>query len=515
MSTLLNRPWLVLGAGALVIGGIVAAQNLKPGQPIFGQYNTANLRPAGLNTGVDMTTLKSLDSTFAALSEAAAQGVVFITSIENKSSNDPMAQLRGQKSGSGFVYRADGWIVTNDHVVAGEEKVKVVLADGRELTGRVVHANDPQLDLAVVKVDQGGLPTLGLADSSKVRVGQLALAIGAPFGLEDTVTIGHISALGRPGQIPDTSTGQWRVYSGLIQTDASINPGNSGGPLINVDGDVIGVNSAINSPNGTSAGIGFAIPSNIVKAVADELVATGKFDRGMLGVNPRDLKPYEKKKFNLPGGAYAINVEPTSAAYKAGIRNDDIVTAIDGTQVTGEVDLRIAMYKSAPKKSSQVTFVRAGQSKTVTVTLEAPKTEPVTRRPNNNNPGSPFGQLPDRFFEQQPDTNEPDPRETPRQGKPKLGVMVQQIDATAKQQFNLPNDAKGIVVATVNSGSFAQKVDLKPGDVITEINGKAVTTVAELSEAMAGVTWGDSITLKFTRYAGGSKSSYSVSVPFE
>src|SRR5262249_10924861 len=150
------------------------------------------------------------------------------------------SQLQGMKSGSGFVYRSDGWIVTNEHVVAGYDSVKVVLADGREVTGKVSHANDPQLDLAVVKVEDGNLPTLALADSSKVGVGQMALAIGAPFGLEDTVTIGHVSAIGRPGAIPDMSARTMRVYSGLIQTDASINPGNSGGPLINVDGDVIG-----------------------------------------------------------------------------------------------------------------------------------------------------------------------------------------------------------------------------------------------------------------------------------
>ena len=221
MSNILNRPWLIVGASVLVVGGVVLAQNMKPGPAVFGG-NVVQLKPAGLSTGVNISSLKQLDDTFSALSEAASQAAVYITTdTKDKSANDPMAMLQGGKSGSGFIYRSDGWIVTNDHVVAGSDKVKVVLADGRELIGKVTQANDQQLDLAVIKVDEKDLPTLAFADSSKIRVGQIAMAIGAPFGLEDTVTIGHISAMGRPGLIPDPSTGKVRAYSGLIQTDAA------------------------------------------------------------------------------------------------------------------------------------------------------------------------------------------------------------------------------------------------------------------------------------------------------
>ncbi|MBS1724874.1 MAG: PDZ domain-containing protein [Armatimonadetes bacterium] len=512
MKNALNRPWLILGAGALVIGGVVLGQNLKPGPSIFGNNSPIQLRPAGLNTGVDISNLKALDSTYSALAEAASQAAVFITTeTSTKSDSDVMSQLQGAKSGSGFVYRSDGWIVTNDHVVAGYDKVKVVLADGRELTGKVTRANDPQLDLAVVKVDEKDLPTLGVADSSKVRVGQMAMAIGAPFGLEDTVTIGHVSAIGRPGLIPDATTGQVRAYSGLIQTDASINPGNSGGPLIDVNGDVIGVNSAINSPNGTNAGIGFAIPANVVKVVADELITTGKFDRGLLGINPRDLKPYEKKKLSMSGGAYSLSVQKDSAAGKAGIKEGDIVTAIDNVPIGGEIDLRVAMYRHSPNQSVNVTYVRGGQTKTVTVKLDAPQPEPATR---SNGSRTPFGNDPNGFFDRMPRQNDDNGAPSTPSTKPKLGVMVQQVDPTARKQYNLPEDAKGVVVATVNDGSFASKVNILAGDVITEINGKPVATVADLTEAMSGVNWGDQVTIKFVRFKNGGRSSYSVTVPF-
>jgi len=513
MSNILNRPWLILGAGALVVGGVVLGQTIKSGQPILGGNNPVHLQAAGLNTGVDLTKIKELDATFVALSEAASQAVVFITAESpDKSPTDTMSQLQGSKSGSGFIYRSDGWIVTNDHVVAGFDKVKVVLADGRELTGKVTRANDSQLDLAMIKVDEKDLPALGLADSGSIRLGQMAMAIGAPFGLDDSVTFGHVSAMGRVGLIPDPSTGQSRAYSGLIQTDASINPGNSGGPLLDMNGDVIGVNSAINSSSGASAGIGFAIPSNIVRAVADELISTGKFDRGLMGVQPRDLKPFEKKKYNLTGGAFAQTVDQKFPAYKAGIREKDIITSVDNKPVTGEVDLRIVMYNHSPNQSVNVTYVRDGKTTTVPVKLEAPAPEP-TQPLRNDRQVMPFGNAPDQFG--QPfDRGQNQPDSTPRMGKPKLGVLVQQIDATSRKQFNLPSDQNGVVVANVNDGSFASKVNLQPGDVILEINGKKVSTVDDLTLALSGTNWGDQVSLKFVRFKGGSRSEYTVTVPF-
>lgn len=515
MSNILNRPWLIVGASVLVVGGVVLAQNMKPGPAVFGG-NVVQLKPAGLSTGVNISSLKQLDDTFSALSEAASQAAVYITTdTKDKSANDPMAMLQGGKSGSGFIYRSDGWIVTNDHVVAGSDKVKVVLADGRELIGKVTQANDQQLDLAVIKVDEKDLPTLAFADSSKIRVGQIAMAIGAPFGLEDTVTIGHISAMGRPGLIPDPSTGKVRAYSGLIQTDASINPGNSGGPLIDINGDVLGINSAINSSSGASAGIAFAIPSNVVKVVADELIATGKFDRGMMGVDPRDLKPFEKKKLNLNGGAYAKGIQEGTPASKSGIKQGDIITAIDNMPIAGEIDLRIAMYKHAPKQTVSVTYLHDGQTKTTNVTLEAPAVQPVQKMPQQQQ--NPFGNGEGDQLFGQPDQNggQGDGAPEAQSGKPRLGVTVQQIDGTARQQYSLPNDQNGVVVSSVADGSFASKVNLQSGDVILSINGKSVSTVTDLTDSMASVKWGDQVTLKFTRFANGKPTQFTVTVPFK
>lgn len=513
MSNAFNRPWLVFGVGALVVGGVVAAQNFRPTTKLFGA-NPIRLQPAGINTGVDLSNLKQLDATFSALAEAASQGVVFIAGeATDKPSTDPMVAMQGSKSGSGFIYRSDGWIVTNDHVVNGYDKVKVVLGDGREVTGKVTRANDPQLDLALVKVDERDLPALSLADSSKIRLGQIAMAIGAPFGLDDSVTFGHVSAMGRPGAIPDPSTGQVRVYSGLIQTDAAINPGNSGGPLLNIDGEVIGVNSAINSQTGSNAGIGFAIPANVVRAVADELISSGKFDRGLLGVNPRDLKPFEKKQLNMQGGAYAVAVDESTPAYKAGIREKDIVTAIDGQPVSGEIDLRVAMYRSAPGKTVQVTYIRNGKTNTTNVKLVAPQIEANTQPRVNRQeqfPNSPF-----EFFNEDPKKGDNAPNTAPRNAKPKLGVMVQQVDANARQQFGLPSDASGVVIAAVTDGSFASKVNLQPGDVLVEVNGKKLSVVDDVTAAMAGVNWGDQVSVKFVRYKNGSRSEYTVAVPFK
>ncbi len=514
MNNFLNKPWLVLSAGALIVGGIVFAQNFKPGSTVFAG-NTAVMESAGLNTGVDMSALKHLDETFASLSEAASQAAVFITSdTSDANGNDAMKQLQGGKSGSGFIYRSNGWIVTNDHVVSGLDKVKVVLADGREMIGKVTHANDPQLDLAVVKVDADNLPSLDLGDSSKIRVGQFVLAVGAPFGLEDTVTIGHISALGRPGMIPDPQTGQYRAYSGLIQTDASVNPGNSGGPLITIDGDVVGVNSAINSPSGTNAGIAFAIPSNVVRVVADEMISTGKFDRGMMGVDPRDLKPFEKKKMNLPGGAFAKSIEANTPASQAGMKTGDIITKIDDLAISGEIDLRVAMYKHSPNETVTVTYLRDGRPQSASVKLNAPKFSTAPQQKQINpfaDDQKPFLDIPDN--PNAPESQDSQPKA--RGSKPVLGIGIQQINPTARQQFGLPEGVNGVVVTNVSEGSFAQKVNLAVGDVITAINNKPMNTVSDLTEAMASVQWGSQISVKFARFKNGGRSEYTVTVPFK
>ncbi|MGE0002597.1 MAG: S1C family serine protease, partial [Fimbriimonadaceae bacterium] len=286
----LTRPLTWMGIGAVIVGGAVWAQSNRALPPR--DATSLSLTPALTSTmGGPRVSPNAMEEVFVNLADRASKAVVHITSDTRGLSNDQSGQtMMMGGEGSGFVYRADGWIVTNEHVVEGKKEVRVILADGRELLGKVTPVSDPQLDLAVVKVDASGLETLEFSPEKLVRPGQYAIAVGAPFGLENSVTIGHVSAISRQGTINDPRTGAARGYTGMIQTDASINPGNSGGPLIDIEGRVIGINTSIYSTTGGNNGIGFAIPSRVVKEVVDELITKGKFDRGLLGVVPRDLK---------------------------------------------------------------------------------------------------------------------------------------------------------------------------------------------------------------------------------
>ncbi|MER3462124.1 MAG: hypothetical protein C4342_03725, partial [Armatimonadota bacterium] len=264
--------------------------------------------------------------------------------------------------GSGVVYRPDGYIITNSHVVGGSKTVDVFLADGRETKGEVIaDPADPLADVAVIKVPEKNLIAARFGDSFEVKPGQLALAIGAPFGLPQSVSFGHVSANGR--------TAPWviggKAYLNMIQTDAAINPGNSGGPLLNYKGEVIGINTIINTTTGASSGVGFAIPSNTVRLVADQLIANGKVIRAYLGLTPENLKPFEVKKFGVQQGTVVRNVEEGSAAAKAGIKPGDIITEIQGRRIRGEQDLRDAMLIHKPGTSVIIKYIRSGKVQTV------------------------------------------------------------------------------------------------------------------------------------------------------
>jgi serine protease Do len=510
----LTRPLTWMGIGAAIVGGAVWAQNrgnapVSGGQPIlsFTPARTATAGAAGLPSG-------SLEDAFVQLAETASKAVVHITTDTsglNGGTSDRGA--RGGGEGSGFVYRSDGWIVTNEHVVQGRDQVRVVLADGRELLGKVTPANDPQLDLAVVKVDVKDLPALALSPDKLVKPGQYAIAFGAPFGLENSVTVGHVSAVSRRGQINDPMSGVSRGYTGMIQTDASINPGNSGGPLLNIRGEVIGVNTSIYSTTGGNNGIGFAIPARVVREVANELISKGSFDRGLLGVEPRDLKPFELSQRKLSGGALLEGVPEESGAFKGGIREGDVVVKINEFDVVDELDLRIAAYRHSPGETVRVTYVRDGQVKIASVKLGKPSD--LAQPQQDPRMRIPAPELPD-FFNQPFGEGRPQtPDRAPRTGKPRLGVSVQAVDATLRKQFSLPEGANGVVVVTVEPGSFAEKLGVKPGDLVVEIDGKRINAVADVAEAMSGVEWGDQVSLGFERYSAQGKSSFRTIVPFQ
>jgi serine protease Do len=419
-------------------------------------------------------------------------------------------------TGTGFIYRNDGWIVTNDHVVGDRAEVNVTLQDGRKFTGKVTTAKDAQYDVAVVKIDATNLPTLNFADSDSIKPGQIAIAVGSPFGLESTVTIGHISAVGRGAQAVMSADGQ-RIYSGMIQTDAAINPGNSGGPLLDVDGDVVGINSMIYSssaamfgePSG-SVGIGFAITSKVAKTVADRLISTGKLERAFLGAKPDTLPPYRAKEMSLPGGAILTLDDSLqlSPARDAGLKSNDIVTKIDGELIKNELDVRTAMLKKSPGSTAVVTYIRDGKTMTTNVKLaivpqEVRSSAPARRQKNNT-----FGlQMPD------PSQGGDDVIPMPNQpGGVKLGAGVNELDSQVRSQFKVPADIQGVVVMSLAEGSLAGRVGLEVGDVITSINGKPVSSVAAVREVMATIKPGQSFKVEAQRFVGGSRQSKTLMV---
>jgi serine protease Do len=356
---------------------------------------------------------------------------------------------RQEGLGSGVIITKDGYILTNNHVVDGAEEVKVALQDGREFTAKVI-GRDPKSDVAVVKIDAKDLPTIAIADSDKVEVGDVVLAIGNPFGIGQTVTTGIVSATGRGGAVG-------LDYEDFIQTDAAINPGNSGGALVDSEGRLIGINTAILSRSGGNQGIGFAIPSNLARDVAQDLVREGHVTRGYLGVMIQDVNPALAKEFKLKDnhGALIGEVTDNSPAQKAGLKEGDVILEYNGKKVSDSRHLKLEVARTHPGEAVPVKVLRDGSTKNLEVTVkEMPGQERLAR--NDNNSGS------DK--EDNGTLN---------------GVTVGDLDRQARQQFDLPGNVHGVVVTDVDPNSPAAEAGLKPGDVIQEINRKPVKTADE------------------------------------
>ena len=355
-------------------------------------------------------------------------------------------QYRQLAQGSGFIISADGYILTNNHVVGESDKVTVTLNDGREFEAKII-GTDPDSDVAVIKIDAKNLPYLETADSDKLKVGEWVLAIGNPFGLSHTVTAGIVSAKGRSGVGITT-------YEDFIQTDAAINPGNSGGPLLNLDGKVVGINSAILSRSGGNMGIGFAIPINMAKNVYEQLVESGTVTRGYLGVSIQDLTPELAKSFGLKDtkGVLISNVSAGSAAEKGGIKQGDIIIELDGMPVEKANDLmnRVAMLK--PGTKAEIVVMREGKRKTLTVEVGTrPKSEEV-------------GAARSDILEQ-------------------LGISVQNLTPDLANRFGY-KDEEGVIVTDVEPGSLADFGGITPGTLIVEVNRKAVRNTKDLEKAL-------------------------------
>ena len=348
--------------------------------------------------------------------------------------------------GSGFIINQNGYIVTNNHVVEGATQVQVKLSDGRELPAKVV-GRDSKTDIALLKVEASGLTVIPLGDSSASQVGEPVMAIGNPFGLDQTVTTGIVSATGRAiGSGP---------YDDFIQTDASINPGNSGGPLINARGQAIGINTAIFSQSGGSVGIGFAIPMTLAKNVVTQLADSGKVTRGWLGVGIQPVTPDIAKSLGRAEttGVLVASVSEGSPAEKAGLKAGDIITEYDGRKVERASDLPRAVAGTPVGRDVRLGVVRDGTPMTLTAKVAAL------------------------------DAKEPREAERGERAKPTLGLAVQPLTPALAQQLGV-KATQGLVVQNVQDGSPAADAGFERGDVIVEVNKKPVKSVADLKETV-------------------------------
>ncbi|MBV8859867.1 MAG: DegQ family serine endoprotease [Acidobacteria bacterium] len=358
--------------------------------------------------------------------------------------------------GSGVIVSADGYILTNHHVVDGAEEIKVDLNDGRTLNAKVVGTDQPS-DLAVLKIEATGLPVLPLGDSDRARVGDVALAVGNPLGIGQTVTSGIISAKGRTTGLSDGS------FEDFIQTDAAINRGNSGGALVNASGELIGINSQIYSPTGGNIGIGFAIPSNMAKDVMAQLIKTGHVRRGMLGVNIQPVTADLAASLGLgqARGAIVSGVQAGGPADRAGVKRGDVITAFNGTPVTDNNTLRNAVARTQPGNVATLNVSRDNREQQLSVTL---------------------GELP-------VDTARGERAEgegATHESAGGLGLSVQPLSPALVQRFNLKDATQGLVVTDVAESGAGAEAGIQPGDVIEEVNRQPVRTVAELQAALKG-----------------------------
>ena len=347
--------------------------------------------------------------------------------------------------GSGVIISPDGYIVTNNHVVDGAMEVRVTLHDRRSFPAKVI-GTDKLTDLAVVKIDAKDLPTIGWGDSTKLVPGQSVLAIGNPFGyFRFSVTRGIVSAVDRPNPYSDDA----RKPGGFIQTDAAINPGNSGGPLVNAHGQLVGINTFLISNTGAFSGAGFAIPTQTVHPVVEALIKNGVVHHGYLGVGLNDVTPDNAKFFNLTGntGALIASVTPDSPASRAGLKEGDVVTAVNGQPVETGSDLQVIVSEDAPGSKIQLDVMRNGHPEKIDLTVgEYHKDQEVAAATSEES------------------------------GHARLGIAISDLTPDVRQQLNLPTQVQGVAVAQVQPGSPAEDAGLSGGDVILEVNRKPVTS---------------------------------------
>ncbi len=375
--------------------------------------------------------------------------------------------------GSGVVISPDGYIVTNNHVVDGAVDIRVTTSNRRVMKAKLV-GTDPLTDLAVLKVDATGLDSAPWGNSKEVRPGQTVLAFGNPYGFQFTVTRGIVSAVNRAN--PDSSD---RSKPGeFIQTDAAINPGNSGGPLVDARGEVVGINTFLVSPSGTFSGMGFAIPSQIVRPTVETLIRDGKVSHGHIGIGIADVTPENAKFFDesTATGGVVTQVEADSPGAKAGLQIGDVITEIDGQKVSDAGELQVLVGQKQPGSKIMLKVLRDGKSMTVPVTLEE-----LGARPGEGKDDSGVGE-----------------------GKMHWGIGLSDITPDVRDQLQAPSNIHGAVIEQVQPGSSADNAGLQRGDIILEVNRHKVQSAADVKEALANVPKGQDALLLV--YSNGGNS---------
>ena len=380
--------------------------------------------------------------------------------------DQPGHQKRKYKSaalGSGVIISESGYILTNNHVIKGAEEIKVVLSDKREFKGKIV-GTDPRTDLAVIKINAKDLPAAKLGDSAKLKPGDIVLTVGTPFGLNSTITMGIVSAVGRSNVgIAD--------FEDFIQTDAAINPGNSGGALVNTNGEVVGINTAIFSTSGGYMGVGFAIPSDMAKAVMDSIIKHGKVIRGWLGVSIQDLTADIAKSLGIKQqtGALVADVVKDSPAEKAGLKRGDVIVTFDGKPVEDSTSLRNMVSAAAPGKSVTFKLFREGKELSITATLAEFKERKAVKKVEYDNVLK--------------------------------GITVQELTASLREQIGVPENMNGVVITDVGADSPAQGI-LQAGDVIPEVNRHEISTISDYERVVSKIGKEDPVLLLIYREGG-------------